>query len=300
MSKSMEQASLAVATPGRVNPVNQGSTQPPQQHSAKDDLSLTHVGIAIGVFALMVGLFGYGFYIQQARLSEKEAAQRIAEVSSPSISETPSTLSNGFAKAAMVLHPLSAATVKEEPIVSPMFSQIESVHADIYFDFGKTRLRADAIATLQQQAQILKQDSHWAVLIQGHTDRHGSTNYNRALALRRGESVKQFLVELGVPTDSMKVVSLGQDAALCDDQTPTCKRLNRRVHLELVKLEAPVVSLAPRSLPPPVTAQQDMTTSPIDPVESGVGADTLDEDLHQAVSPAADPLDAIMPSSDSH
>jgi len=107
----MEQASLAVATPGRVNPVNQGSTQPPKQHSAKNDLSLTHVGIAIGVFALMVGLFGYGFYIQQARLSEKEAAQRIAEVSSPSISETPSTLSNGFAKAAMVLHPLSAATV---------------------------------------------------------------------------------------------------------------------------------------------------------------------------------------------
>ena len=300
MSKSLEQASIAVATPGRTNPVNPGSPQPPKQHSAKDDLSLTHVGAAIGVFALMVGLFGYGFYIQQTRVSEKEAAQRITGVSSPSISEVPSTLSNGLAEAATGSHPLIAATVKEESIASPIPAQIKSVHADIYFDFGKTRLRADAIATLQEQAEILKQDSHWAVLIQGYTDRHGSTDYNRALALRRGESVKQFLVELGVPTDSMKVVSLGQDAALCDDQTPTCKRLNRRVHLELVKLEAPVTALVPRSLAPTVTEQQDMTASPIDPVESGVGADTLDEDLHTAVSPAADTLDATIPSSESH
>jgi peptidoglycan-associated lipoprotein len=300
MSKSVEQASIAVATPGRRNQVHTGSPQPLKQHSAKDDLSLTHVGAAIGVFALMVGLFGYGFYIQQTRVSEKEAAQRITGVSSPSISEVPSTFSNGLAEAATGSHPLIAATVKEEPIASPIPAQIKSVHADIYFDFGKTRLRADAIATLQEQAEILKQDSHWAVLIQGYTDRHGSTDYNRALALRRGDSVKQFLAELGVPADSMKVVSLGQDAVLCDDHTPTCKRLNRRVHLELVKLETPIISLAPRALTPPIMAQPDMTTSPIDPVESGASADTPDADLHTVVSPAADTLDATIPSSESH
>jgi len=100
------------------------------------------------------------------------------------------------------------------------------------------------------------------VLIQGYTDRHGSVEYNKMLALRRGESVKQFLTELGIPTDSMKVVSLGQDAAICNDPTPTCTRLNRRVHLELVKLEARPVSLAPVMPISTVSTQQESETSP--------------------------------------
>jgi peptidoglycan-associated lipoprotein len=183
---------------------------------------------------------------------------KIAEVTTVPKPDASIVLSEASAQAAV--HPTSAAvTVKEEAITAP--GLIESVHADIYFDFGKTRLRADAIEILQQQAQILKQDGHWAVLIQGYTDRHGSVEYNKTLALRRGESVKQFLTELGIPVDSMKVVSLGQDAAICDDPTPTCKRLNRRVHLELVKLEAPAVALAPVTPISTVSTQQESETS---------------------------------------
>jgi peptidoglycan-associated lipoprotein len=250
----MEQASCAVNTSGRVNPAGQ---VPEKDQGTTDHLSMKHVGIAVGLFAMLIGLFGYGFYVQQVRVTAKESGMKIAEVNTIPKSDASLMVSEASAQAT-VPTTIAAVTVKEEPVASPI--HIQSVHADIYFDFGKTRLRADAIETLQQQAQILKQDGHWAVLIQGYADRHGSVEYNKTLALRRGESVKQFLTELGIPADAMKVVSLGQDAMICDHQTPTCTHLNRRVHLELVKLEAPSASLVPIST---VATKEGSETDPI-------------------------------------
>ena len=298
MSKPMEHASFSVNIPDKSNPVSQGSQQASKNHLINnDDLSMKHVGVAVGVFAIMVGLFGYGFYVQQQRVTAKEFEVKIAQVTTALKPDASIVLSEASAQAAV--HPTSAAvTVKEEAIASP--GRIESVHADIYFDFGKIRLRADAIEILQQQAQILKQDGHWAVLIQGYTDRHGSVEYNRTLALRRGESVKQFLTELGISPDSMKVVSLGQDAAICDDPTPTCKRLTRRVHLELVKLEAPPVSLAPVTPISTVSTQQESETSPTMTSVEPASDQNNDGDLLTVTPPTEGTQDTAIPPTESH
>lgn len=294
MSKPMEQASCAVNTPGRVNPAGR---LPKKDQGPTDDLSMKHVGVAVGVFAAMIGLFGYGFYVQQERMTAKESGMKIAEVTTISKSDASLMGSDASAHAA-VPTTMAAVTAKEEPVASP--TPIQSIHADIYFDFGKTRLRADAIETLQQQAQLLKQDGHWAVLIQGYTDRHGSAEYNKTLALRRGESAKQFLTELGVPAESMKVVSLGQDAVLCDDRTPTCTHLNRRVHLELVKLGAPSVSISPATpISRTSTKEESATDSTITSVNSG-SDQNRDADPAFGASQAETTQDTIVPSADSH
>ena len=54
--------------------------------------------------------------------------------------------------------------------------------------------------------------------------------------MRLVPAVKQFLVGLGVPEPSIKVVTIGQEGALCDDPSAECQQLNRRVHLEIRKL----------------------------------------------------------------
>ncbi|MEP6888531.1 MAG: OmpA family protein, partial [Nitrospirales bacterium] len=132
------------------------------------------------------------------------------------------------------------------------------------------------------------------------TDRHGSVEYNKALALRRGESVKQFLTELGIPAESMKVVSLGQDAVMCDDHTPTCTHLNRRVHLELVKLDAPSVSVSPVTPISTVSTKQDSETDPImTSVEAG-SDQNHDADLPIATSQTEGTQDFTIPSAESH
>jgi peptidoglycan-associated lipoprotein len=117
------------------------------------------------------------------------------------------------------------------------------IHADIYFDFKSARLRADAARLLQDKAAAMTRTETWTVLVTGYADQQGPAVYNKTLAQRRAEVVKQFLVELGVTESSVKVVSLGPEAALCDEPTKECQQLNRRVHLEIRRL-GPVASAA--------------------------------------------------------
>ncbi len=111
-------------------------------------------------------------------------------------------------------------------------------HADVYFDFKSTRLRADAVRVLQETVRSMDLSNAWVVLVQGYTDRQGPAEYNRTLAQRRGESVKLFLVELGVPETAIRMVTMGQNGALCDEPEKECQQINRRVHLEFRKLAA--------------------------------------------------------------
>ena len=134
-----------------------------------------------------------------------------------------------------------AATPAQTPVprprtVAPAPAETEVIHADVYFDFKSTRLSASAVRLLQDKAALLEHASTWAVLVQGYADRQGPTEYNRTLAQRRATTVKQFLVELGVPEASVKVVTIGQEGSLCDEPSTECQQLNRRVHLEMRKL----------------------------------------------------------------
>jgi len=110
------------------------------------------------------------------------------------------------------------------------------VHADVYFDFKSVRLRADAVRLLQDKAALMERTSTWVVLVQGYADRQGPAEFNKRLAQQRADAVRQFLVELGVPESSVKVVTIGQDGALCDEPSKECQQLNRRVHLEIRKM----------------------------------------------------------------
>jgi peptidoglycan-associated lipoprotein len=121
-------------------------------------------------------------------------------------------------------------------VAAPAPTRAEVVHADIYFDFKSTRLRAEAARLLQEQAAAMEASGTWAVLVQGHADRQGPAGYNRLLAERRATLVRQFLVELGVPEAWIRVVTIGPEGALCDDPTAGCAQVDRRVHLEIRRL----------------------------------------------------------------
>ena len=147
----------------------------------------------------------------------------------------------------------------ETPVrpAAPAPLPMDATHTDVYFDFKSVRLRADAVRTLQEKAATMDRSSTWAVLVQGYADRQGPAEYNRTLALRRAETVKQFLVELGVPETSVKVATVGADGVLCEETTRECQQLNRRVHLEIRKMrEAAVPAVRP------VVATQDTLETP--------------------------------------
>jgi peptidoglycan-associated lipoprotein len=182
------------------------------------------MGLIVGVI-ITVGLLigGYWFYSQRGETEQ-------------SADQSPTPISSG-----PLVTPAVAAAVPPTSAVTP---KPETVHADLYFDFNRSRLRADAVSILQEQAQILKKDGGWVVMVQGYSDQHGPAEYNKGLAKRRAETVKEFLVQLGVPESSIKVISLGQAGMICDDGSKECQKLNRRVHLEMTKVGAPSTEIA--------------------------------------------------------
>jgi peptidoglycan-associated lipoprotein len=68
------------------------------------------------------------------------------------------------------------------------------------------------------------------IMLEGHADSRGSAEYNLALSSRRGNSVKEYLVSLGVPTNRVTVVSKGKEAPFCTEENEGCWQQNRRGH----------------------------------------------------------------------
>lgn len=104
----------------------------------------------------------------------------------------------------------------------------------VYFDFDQDVIRQDAVSTLQANTQLLNakyQDS--SVLIEGHCDARGTTNYNLVLGERRAQAVRDYLVDLGVSPSRIQIVSYGKERPSCNVSEEWCWQQNRRGHLRL-------------------------------------------------------------------
>lgn len=106
---------------------------------------------------------------------------------------------------------------------------------DAYFDYDKADVRADARDALSQTAQFLRAYPQVKVVIEGHCDERGSTEYNLALGDRRSASAKQFLASLGISADRMETVSYGKERPFCSASTEECWKQNRRAHIIMAK-----------------------------------------------------------------
>jgi peptidoglycan-associated lipoprotein len=102
---------------------------------------------------------------------------------------------------------------------------------DVYFDYDRFSLRDVDKNKLNTNAQILvDQLSGQKVVIEGHCDERGTESYNMILGKRRAETVKQFLVDLGVSEENLEVVSYGKERPFCTAHSLECWQENRRGH----------------------------------------------------------------------
>ena len=98
----------------------------------------------------------------------------------------------------------------------------------VYFDLDESTIKAEFEALLQTGAGALR-ESGASITIEGHCDERGSEEYNVALGERRGNAVRRYLYDLGVPNDQMTVVSYGEARPAVNGSGETAFQLNRRV-----------------------------------------------------------------------
>jgi peptidoglycan-associated lipoprotein len=102
--------------------------------------------------------------------------------------------------------------------------------ADVFFDLDESEIRGDAQAPLKANADWMKKWTSTQITLEGHADSRGSSEYNLALGTRRANSVKDYLVSLGVPAARITVVSKGKESPFCTEENEACWQQNRRGH----------------------------------------------------------------------
>ena len=110
----------------------------------------------------------------------------------------------------------------------------------ILFSTGKSTLTSSSKASLQELANVLKNNSDCDVAIQGYTDNQGwknstaeqSAQKNQALSLDRATAVSSYLQALSVPVSQIKSVEgFGQNNPVADNSTKAGQAQNRRVEV---------------------------------------------------------------------
>ena len=102
--------------------------------------------------------------------------------------------------------------------------------ADIHFDFDKYEIRSTEAEVLDKHATWLRQNPDRLILIEGHCDERGTTEYNVALGERRAKATMNYLVSRGVPASRLAIVSYGEERPACKDHSENCWTQNRRAH----------------------------------------------------------------------
>ncbi len=162
--------------------------------------------------------------IEKAK-SEKEKRAKMEKPSpesapAPVIQETPPEEIKATGEVA-----LGGEEEKEEVIL------LERIH----FDFDDYSLRDDAKEILRKHAQWLKEHPSVKLVIEGHCDERGTSEYNLALGQKRAESAKAFLVELGIDPSRIETVSFGEEIPLDPGHNEEAWAKNRRAEFVIKK-----------------------------------------------------------------
>lgn len=135
-------------------------------------------------------------------------------------------------------HPKLEGLIKDESvdpnaearrIIKSLEDTGEATTRAILFDFDKSNIRAVSKPILNKLAVYLEQHPKLRLGVEGHTDIIGGMDYNMKLSQRRANSVKSYLVNIGIASGRLKPTGFGYTKPVADNSTAMGRQLNRRV-----------------------------------------------------------------------
>jgi peptidoglycan-associated lipoprotein len=117
--------------------------------------------------------------------------------------------------------------VEPKPITAQDLN-LQRVLRTVYFEFDKYDLKDDARAALAANADWMKTNARWHVLIEGNCDERGTNEYNLALGDKRANAAKQYLVSSGIDASRIRTISYGEERPADPGHNETSWAKNRR------------------------------------------------------------------------
>jgi len=99
----------------------------------------------------------------------------------------------------------------------------------LFFDFNKSKLTAEAARTVQEVAKVAKAAGYPKLALVGYTDLAGKADFNMRLSLKRAEAVRKALIAAGVPADRLSAEGRGKTDPQVSTKDGVREPQNRRV-----------------------------------------------------------------------
>jgi peptidoglycan-associated lipoprotein len=147
-------------------------------------------------------------------------------------------LAAGCAKKSVKVAPLPQQPVaveesKDEPSIRYADWNKAPDLKTIYFDYDKSELSLEARQILQKNVDFLKSHDELMVLVEGHCDERGTTEYNLALGQKRAAIVRDYYGSLGLPIAQIGTISYGKEKPEDLRHSEDAWALNRRAETKV-------------------------------------------------------------------
>jgi outer membrane protein OmpA-like peptidoglycan-associated protein len=110
----------------------------------------------------------------------------------------------------------------------------------VLFASGRSELLGSAQGKLDQIAGALVDEPEHKITVEGHTDSRGSNGMNQALSQRRADSVRDYLVSHGVPSNQISAEGFGPNHPVANNSSAEGRANNRRVEIVIKPTEVTI------------------------------------------------------------
>ncbi|MBN1383725.1 MAG: peptidoglycan-associated lipoprotein Pal [Elusimicrobia bacterium] len=122
------------------------------------------------------------------------------------------------------------STAEEPSLRGKEYKEVGELQ-NVYFDYDVAILRADARTVLSRNAEWLKSNPDVEIIIEGHCDERGTTDYNIALGDRRAKAVRKYLMKLGIEGNRMATITYGEEKPVAFGHDERSWSKNRRANM---------------------------------------------------------------------
>ena len=112
---------------------------------------------------------------------------------------------------------------------------VGEAYVTILFDYDEDTLKEESLEELFAISRLMKSDSMYTLLVEGHADERGTREYNLALSERRAKAVEDFLTATGVSSFNIEVVGYGEEVPVGTSSNESAWSKNRRAELFFIK-----------------------------------------------------------------
>lgn len=114
----------------------------------------------------------------------------------------------------------------------------------IYFDYDKSDLRDDGIDALTKAFYTLEHNPKADILITGNCDMRGSEKYNEKLGERRALTIRDYVIQHGLPESRVKILSRGKLDAMAPTNDIVGMQKDRNAQFMIAEVEEVMIPAA--------------------------------------------------------